>query len=282
MERRTEDGQEVREWDRVTSPSGPRCLLVGSGERGPALETALRGEGFRPRRMDRLREILAELTRQETELLLVAGACEDVEPLGLLEVLDPRGMGMTILFMADRSCPGLARSALNRGADDVVAPPHSASSIALRYHIAAMRSTLPSPAPRRRIHLGEREVDLKGRRLLDGGRPVSLTGREYQLLARLLAARGEVVERDTLFHDIWDRGEASMAALEATVHRLRSKLEKDSTGPRLLTTIRGVGYRLELPEEDRAGAQGPSSGPALEGPPGPGYVHRPSGRGAAR
>ena len=235
------------------APAGPRCILVGLGGRGPALETALRGEGFRPRRMDRLPEILAELSRKETDLLVVAGACDHAEPLHLLEVLETRGTGVTTLFMADRSCPGLARRALDRGADDIVAPPHSAASIALRYHVAAIRSTIPHRPSRSRILLGEREVDLKGRRLLGGGRPVNLSGREYELLSRLLEARGDVVDRETLLHDIWGLGEATPAVLEATVHRLRRKLEADAASPCILTTIRGVGYRLELPDRERNG-----------------------------
>ena len=252
-ERWTMEEQEEGDWFGEAAPTGPRCILVGLGGRGPALETALRGEGFRPRRMDRLQEILVELSRKETELLVVAGACEHAEPLQLLEVLDTRAAGVTTLFMADRSCPGMARRALDRGADDIVAPPNSAASIALRYHVAALRGTMPVRPPRSRIHLGDREVDMKGRRLLAGGRPVNLSGREFQLLSRLLEARGDVVDRETLLHDIWGMGEATPAVLDATVHRLRRKLEADAADPCILTTIRGLGYRLELPDQDRHG-----------------------------
>lgn len=224
---------------------GPRCLLVGMGRRGPALKRALVEEGFRPRLLDHVPDVLEELSDGSADLVVVAGECDQVQPLRLLELVLDHGSGVTVLLLMDRHCPTMALRALARGAADVVAPPHSASSIALRYHVAGLRRGLPARKPSRRPRLGGRELDLNGRRLLDEGGAVSLSGREFELLTRLLDAGGEVVDRQTLIGDIWGEAEGTTAVLDATVHRLRRKLEKDPTEPRVLTTVRGVGYRLE-------------------------------------
>jgi two-component system, OmpR family, response regulator RegX3 len=229
-----------------TGGRGPRCLLVGLGRQGPALKRALGEEGFRPRLLDDLPDVLEELGGGEVDLVVVSGECDQMQPLPLLELMLDHGGGCTVLLLMDRHCPTTALRALARGASDVVAPPHSAASIALRYHVAGLRRReLPRTPLPERPRLSGRELDLKGRRLMHEDGPVSLSGREFELLTRLLDARGEVVDRHTLLVDIWGETEGTTAVLDATVHRLRRKLERDPTEPRVLTTVRGVGYRLE-------------------------------------
>ena len=220
-------------------------------------------EGFRPLLLDHLPDVLEELGGAEVDLVVVAGECDQVQPLRLLELVLDQGSGGTVLLLMDRHCPTTALRALARGAADVVAPPHSASSIALRYHVAGLRRGLPRPPPQQQPRLGGRELDLKGRRLMHEDGPVSLSGREFELLTRLLDAGGEVVDRHTLLADIWGQSEGTTAVLDATVHRLRRKLEKDPTEPRVLTTVRGVGYRLE------GVSASPTRGPDLGIPPCP-------------
>jgi DNA-binding response OmpR family regulator len=195
--------------------------------------------------LDHLPDVLEELGGAEVDLVVVAGECDQVQPLRLLELVLDQGSGGTVLLLMDRHCPTTALRALARGASDVVAPPHSASSIALRYHVAGLRRGLPHTPSPPRPRLGGRELDLRGRRLMHEDGPVTLSGREFELLTRLLDAGGEVVDRHTLLADIWGEAEGTTAVLDATVHRLRRKLEKDPTEPRVLTTVRGVGYRLE-------------------------------------
>lgn len=209
------------------------------------MKGALLEEGFRPRLLDHVPDVLEELESPEVNLVVVAGECDQVEPLQLLELVLHHGTVGTVLLLMDRHCPTMARRALSLGAADVVAPPHSASCIALRYHVARLRRGLTPRSPPLRPHLGGRELDVAGRRLLDGELAIPLSGREFELLTRLLAARGDVVDRRTLMVDIWGAAEGTHAVLDATVHRLRRKLEKNPQEPRVLTTVRGVGYRLE-------------------------------------
>lgn len=247
--------------DDPASRRGVRCLLVGLGNRGPALQRALTEEGFRPLLLDRVPDVLEELAGAGADLVVVAGGCDQVHPLRLLEMVLAHGSGGTVLLLMDRPCPTTALRALARGAADVVAPPHSASSIALRYHVAGLRRGGPARRAPQRPRLGNRELDLGGRRLLGDGETICLSGREFELLTRLLDAEGEVVDRRTLLEDIWGESEGTPAVLDATVHRLRRKLEKDPADPRLLTTVRGVGYRLEGRNTPGAGGSNPGIAP---------------------
>lgn len=242
--------------ERPTRWASPKsCLLVGCGRGAAALQSALRNEGFSPAAVESLAAARGELRRQTPDLLVVGEGLRDADPVGSLPALVEEGSDSLLLFLADRNDRELAVRAMENGADDVVVPPHSASAILLRYCLVGLRPGIrkPSRAPALpvRIRFGALEVDLPGRRVLSGGRPTNLSGREFELLERLLEARGEVVTREALLEDIWGEQQGSEAVLDATVHRLRRKLEEDLTDPRLLTTVRGVGYRLEENELSR-------------------------------
>jgi DNA-binding response OmpR family regulator len=78
-----------------------------------------------------------------------------------------------------------------------------------------------------------------------GGREVSLTGKEFDLLAVLAAHRDRVVSRTQLMSEVWSEGwYGSTKTLDVTVGRLRQKLERASPVDRVVT-VRGVGFRLE-------------------------------------
>ncbi|MFT7518915.1 MAG: putative ATPase/DNA-binding winged helix-turn-helix (wHTH) protein [Kiritimatiellia bacterium] len=80
---------------------------------------------------------------------------------------------------------------------------------------------------------------------------VRLTTREVELLAYLAARRGEAVDRETLLQDVWGYSSGVVTrAVDATVNRLRAKIEAEPSNPTHLVTVWGQGYRLELPEHE--------------------------------
>lgn len=188
-----------------------------------------------------------EVARRTTPSLVLVAQTVQGDPFGLMYDLRTTLPDSHILFLMPSSRPEPALRALSSGADDVVAPPHCVTNVMLRARIVR------GNAPRRRMHeptlkLGDSSrlaVDRLSRTVVSQDRKLNLTGREFELLDRLLEARGGVVSRNTILADIWGSAQQNEAVLDATVHRLRRKLEKDPTRPRILTTIRGKGYRLE-------------------------------------
>lgn len=232
-----------------------RCLLVGCGRGGQPLAGALSQRGFRSALVESLAEARRELRSWAPDLVVVGEGLQGSDAVSSLPHIAAEGSGSPLLFLADRWDRELAMRALEHGADDVVVPPHSVSAILLRYHLVGSRfgarRTDAPPVHPQPVRLGSLEVDLPGRRVLSGGRPQNLSGREFELLSRLMEARGKVVSREALLEDIWGSEQGSEAVLDATVHRLRRKLEEEAGEPRLLTTVRGVGYRLEVAELPR-------------------------------
>lgn len=191
-------------------------------------------------------EALDAARRASPDLVLVSPTL-DGDAFGLiydLRTILPKAL---ILFLTPSSRPEPALRALSSGADDVVTPPHSVTNVMLRARIAqgngdrrAVHETAGDTTDPSRITLHR-----MSRTLVVGDRELRLTGREFELLDRLLGARGAVVTRSTILVDIWGPGQHNEAVLDATVHRLRRKLEQDPARPRILATVRGKGYRLE-------------------------------------
>jgi DNA-binding response OmpR family regulator len=88
-------------------------------------------------------------------------------------------------------------------------------------------------------------VDPRSRRVFVADREVALTSKEFDVLAMLVEAPGEVVTRGRLMDEVWDENwYGSTKTLDVTVGRLRQKLE-DGDSPARVVTVRGVGFRIE-------------------------------------
>jgi DNA-binding response OmpR family regulator len=90
-------------------------------------------------------------------------------------------------------------------------------------------------------------VNAESRRAWLGDEELTLTAKEFDLLNTLVLGAGKVITRDQLMRDVWDasRG-ASSKTLDMHISWLRRKLGDDAASPRLITTVRGLGFRFEL------------------------------------
>lgn len=229
------------------APLGPgvsNAILAGTGPGTPGLIAGLEAEGVRTRTAEHALEAIS-LTREEAPDVILLGEDLDADPSRLVDGLRAAAPGALILFLMSGVSARRAAFIISLGVDDVMAPPHLASGVLLRTVVSPL---LQARARDGRAREGRQEVllvDRFSRMVMNQEEPPSLTAREFELLERLLEARGRVVSREDLLTDIWGEDQESEAVLDATIHRLRRKLEADHSSPRLLVTIRGVGYRLE-------------------------------------
>jgi len=128
---------------------------------------------------------------------------------------------------------------LDTGADDYVIKPFDLDELLARLR-ALIRRT--SGTVSSRIEFGDIVVDTAARTVQQGGRPVTLTAREYALLEYLALHRGKVVTRTTLYEHLFDENDSTLSnLLDVHVSNIRRKL-----GPDLISTRRGHGYCIEV------------------------------------
>jgi DNA-binding response OmpR family regulator len=129
---------------------------------------------------------------------------------------------------------------LDAGADDYVAKPFRLSELLARIR-SLLRRAAPSELSARSVR-----VDATSRRAWLEDRELELTPKEFDLLALLVAEAGRVITRDRIMAAVWDENWfGSTKTLDMHISWLRRKLGDDATAPRLLTTVRGVGFRFE-------------------------------------
>ena len=130
---------------------------------------------------------------------------------------------------------------LEGGADDYLTKPFALRELVARLQALARRRPALTPAQHR---VADLEVDLTAREVRRGGRPLRLTAKEFALLELFVSHAGQVLDRATITAHVWDDNHDPFAnVLEVLVRRLRRKID-DGFDPKLITTLRGSGYRF--------------------------------------
>jgi len=135
---------------------------------------------------------------------------------------------------------------LESGADDYVTKPFEMPELVARVR-AVLRRAQAAPEETR-LSVGLLEVDPAGFTARKDGKDLSLTATEFRLLLEMARRPGQVFTRELLLQRVWNYDYLGDSRLvDVAVQRLRSKLEDDPAHPRMIKTVRGVGYRLERP-----------------------------------
>lgn len=153
---------------------------------------------------------------------------------------------LPVLFLTARDQVDDRVKGLELGADDYLIKPFAFAELLARVRTLLRRGRAASEPTVLRV--ADLELDLLRRRVLRGGRRIELTAKEHALLELFMRRRGEVLPRSLIASSVWDMNfDSDTNVVDVAVRRLRLKVD-EGFEPRLIQTVRGMGYVLDTPE----------------------------------
>ena len=163
----------------------------------------------------------------------------------VLREIRQKGKHLPVLFLTARDQVEDRVKGLEFGADDYLVKPFAFSELLARVR-ALLRRGRTSESEL--LHVADLELDLLRRRVTRAGKRINLTAKEFALLELLLRRHGEVLPRSLIASQVWDMNfDSDTNVIEVAVRRLRAKVDDDFE-PKLIRTVRGMGYVIEIPE----------------------------------
>jgi DNA-binding response OmpR family regulator len=219
-------------------------LLVEDDDRvAAALRPALHRQGMTTTRLAQGRGVADHLAGVDVVLLDLG--LPDVDGVDVCRAIR-EASDVPVIVVSARGEVGDRVLGLHCGADDYLVKPYAVDELVARMH-AVLRRRAPAPAAGvpAEIVVGDVVVDPQRHVVTVAGRPVTLTRKEFQVLALLAGARGTVCTRNRIVAEVWGRSwPGANRTLDVHVASLRTKLGR----PELVQTVRGVGYRLCPPD----------------------------------
>jgi len=163
----------------------------------------------------------------------------------VLQRVRQEGKHIPVLFLTARDQVKDKVKGLELGADDYLVKPFAFSELLARVRTLLRRGKTKEPEL---LQAADLELDLVRRRVTRAGKRIELTAKEFALLELLLRRQGEVLPRSLIASQVWDMNfDSDTNVIEVAIRRLRAKIDDDFE-PKLIRTLRGMGYVLEIPE----------------------------------
>jgi len=182
------------------------------------------------------------------DLIILDVMLPDIDGRRILQSVRAGGNQVPVLFLTARNDVDDRVQGLELGADDYLVKPFAFAELLARVRTLLRRGTLA--AHHDRIKISDLELDLPRRRAIRDGRRVNLTNKEFALLELLARRQGEVLPRSLIASQVWDMNfDSGTNVIDVAIRRLRKKIDDDFE-PKLIHTVRGMGYKLDVPDDD--------------------------------
>ena len=221
----------------------PSVLIVEDDESiAGIVRDALTGQGYEVQWAPDGARATDEMERRAPDLVLLDAGLPDIDGFSLCRWIREQHPVLPVIIVTARDADIDVVVGLDAGADDYVTKPFSTSVLLARIRANLRAASLNDPgAP---IELGRLRIEPAAYVARVDGVEVDLRPREFELLTALARDAGRVLTRERLLADVWDmHWDTSTKTLDMHVHILRRKLDDVVE----IRTVRGVGYRLEVP-----------------------------------
>ncbi|UZJ44324.1 heavy metal response regulator transcription factor [Marinimicrobium sp. C6131] len=182
------------------------------------------------------------------DLIILDVMLPDVEGWRIVQSLREAGHQTPVLFLTARDSVDDRVKGLELGADDYLVKPFAFSELLARVRTLLRRGTVPMLTDH--LQVADLILDLPRRRASRGGTKITLSQKEFALLELFVRRQGEVLPRSLIASQVWDMNfDSDTNVIDVAIRRLRAKID-DNFEPKLIHTVRGMGYKLDVENDD--------------------------------
>ena len=214
------------------------------------LRTSLRAAGHQVVTAETADDALSALAVEKPDVVILDLGLPDRSGFEVISEIRKRS-SVPIIVLSARDDERSKVQALDLGADDYIGKPFGMAELMARIR-AALRHRFQAQGELPTFVSGGLSVDLVRRRVTHAGQEIKLSPKEFELLRHLVAHAGKVLTHRHLLREVWGPAHSDeVQYLRVFIRGLRQKLEPDPTRPTHILTELGVGYRLQLPPNER-------------------------------
>jgi len=181
------------------------------------------------------------------DLVILDVMLPDIDGWRIIQALREAGKKVPVLFLTARDSVQDRVKGLDLGADDYLVKPFAFAELLARVRTLLRRGA--TTAIDTTLAVADLELDLMRRRATRAGQRIPLTAKEFALLELLIRHQGEVLPRSMIASQVWDMNfDSDTNVIDVAIRRLRVKID-DAFAPKLIHTVRGMGYMLDASAE---------------------------------
>lgn len=182
------------------------------------------------------------------DLIILDVMLPDVDGWRIVQSLRESERQTPVLFLTARDDVEDRVKGLELGADDYLTKPFAFAELLARVRTLLRRGGAPVISDR--LSIADLTLDFSRRRASRAGRKINLSHKEFCLLELLARRQGEVLPRSLIASQVWDMNfDSDTNVIDVAIRRLRAKIDDDFT-PKLIHTVRGMGYTLDLDDDE--------------------------------
>lgn len=182
------------------------------------------------------------------DLIVLDVMLPDIDGWRLVQSLRETGKHTPVLFLTARDSVEDRVKGLELGADDYLVKPFAFSELLARVRTLLRRGSPPSLT--NRLQVADLVLDVPRHRVTRDGVRINLTNKEFALLELLIRHQGEVLPRSLIASQVWDMNfDSDTNVIDVAIRRLRAKIDA-TFEPKLIHTVRGMGYVLDMPDTE--------------------------------
>jgi len=233
------EGAKMSEKSTVLIIEDEKAILLG-------LEENLKFAGYSVLKAEDGPEALKLGVEAKPDLILLDIMLPGMSGYDVCRKLRDEGMQMPIIMLTARQDEFDKLHGFEMGADDYITKPFSVKELLARVKAVLLRGRTRDDSPQE-YAFGDCRLDTAARVLTRGGKDVTLTRTEFELLAYFCRNEGRALSRDVVMNDVWGTEYyGTQRSLDSFVSTLRSKIEKNPHKPGHILTVHGVGYKFVM------------------------------------